>query len=102
MKRPTVAIALLAGVVLGVIGTSALRRDDVSSPTLPPAEPAMVTVTTVPTPTEGVLLVWVPGGLPAGFADRLRTDAGLEAVTVVLGDTVQLASSADANGVTVD
>ena len=102
MRRTSVTIALLAGVIVGVVGTSALRRDDASSPMLPPAEPATATVTTVPTPTEGVLLVWVPGGLPAGFAERLRTDAGLGAVTVVLGDTVQLASSADANDVTVD
>lgn len=69
---------------------------------MPPAEPATVTVTTVPTPIDGVLLVWVPGGLPDGFADRLRTDAGLGAVTVVLGDTVQLVSTADANGAAVD
>ena len=102
MRRITVTIALLAGVVVGAMATSALRRDDVASPTLPPAEPATATVTTVPTPSAGVLLVWVPGGLPAGFADRLRTDAGLGAVTVVLGDTVQLASTADADGIGVD
>jgi len=54
---------------------------------------ASSTVTTVAVPTEGSLLVWVPGGLPAGFADGLRTDAGLGATTVVLGDTVQHVAS---------
>ena len=102
MRRIGITAALVAGVVLGVVGTSALRRDDVPAPVLPPAEPTVETVTTVPTPADGVLLVWVPGGLPAGFADRLRTDAGLDAVTIVLGDTVQLVSTADADGTVVD
>lgn len=102
MRRLAITATLLVGISLGVVGTSALRSDDVDAPVLPPAEPAASTVPTVPTPVDGVLLVWVPGGLPAGFAERLRTDAGLDAVTVVLGDTVQLASSADADGVTVD
>lgn len=102
MRRVGITAALVVGVALGVAGTSALRRDDVDTPALPPAEPTAVTVTTVPTPADGVLLIWVPGGLPPGFADRLRTDAGLEAVTVVLGDTVQLVSSADADGAVVD
>lgn len=102
MRRLAITAALLIGVAIGVVGTSALRRDDVAAPVLPPAEPAAGSVTTVPTPVDGVLLVWVPGGLPPGFADRLRTDAGLDAVTVVLGDTVQLAASADADGAVVD
>lgn len=97
-------LAVLAGVAVGVVGTSALRGEGPPAPVLPAAEPAATaaTVTTVPTPTDGVLLVWVPGGLPAGFADRLRADAGLEAVTVVLGDTVQLVSTVDADGTSVD
>lgn len=105
MRRTGITVAVLAGVVVGVVGTSALGRDDRPAPELPPAEPAgasEVTVTTIPTPTDGVLLVWVPGGLPAGFADRLRSDAGLGALTVVLGDTVQLVATADADGATVD
>lgn len=102
MKRITIAIVLVAVVVSVVVGTSALRRDDIASTALPPAPPVPGTVTTVPTPAKDLLLVWVPGGLPAGFADRVRTDAGLGAVTVVLGDTVQLASTADADGVVVD
>ena len=102
MKRAGIITALLAGLVLGVVGTSALRGDDVRAPVLPPAETTVPTVTTIPTPPDDVLLVWVPGGLPAGFAERLRTDAGLDAVTIVLGDTVQLASSTDADGTVVD
>ena len=102
MRRIGIVAALLTGIAVGVVGTSALRRDDVATPVLPPAEPTAVTVPTVPTPTTGVLLVWVPGGLPAGFADRLRSEPALDAVSVVLGDTVQLVSSRDADGSVVD
>jgi hypothetical protein len=101
VRRVALAIALLAGIASGIAVTSAVRAES-PTPPLPPVEPAAITVTTVPTPTSGVLLVWVPGGLPAGFVDRLHRSSAVDAVTVVLGDTAQLASSRDADGVVVD
>jgi hypothetical protein len=86
-----VALALVAGLGVGAVTTSALG-DERAPPAAPASTTSAVTVTTVPTPTAGTLLVWVPGGLPDGFADGLLRDVPLDAVTVVLGDTVQLAA----------
>lgn len=98
MRRLLVAVALVAGVAGGYAGTSALR----SSPPVPePRVAPTTTVATVATPTTGLLLVWVPGGLHAELVRALAA-APFDAVSVVAGDTVQLASSADEMGRVVD
>jgi hypothetical protein len=106
VRRLVVAAALVFGVVAGHLATSAARP----SPDEPAAVPASTTtrpvpvpeVTTVPTPTAGLLLVWVPGGLPAELVAALGSEPSFGPVTVVAGDTVQLVSSADAGGAVVD
>ncbi|MCU1373517.1 MAG: hypothetical protein JWO68_803 [Actinomycetia bacterium] len=93
-----VAAAVVVGAVAGVAITSALGPDP-TTPELAVVRPAAVR--TVPVPQGGLLLAWVPGGLPAGFAGRLAA-SGLTSVSTVLGDTLQLAGSADEAGRVVD
>lgn len=100
MRRARPLAALALGLAIGVVATSAIGPD---APMLPAARPARsVEVSPPPRAPAGVLLIWTPGGLPAGFTDQLRGRTPLSNVTVVLGDTVQLASSADADGRVVD
>ena len=57
-------LAVALGIAIGAVVTSAVRTTATPVETersVPVAQP----VTTVATPEEGVLLVWVPGGLPA-------------------------------------
>lgn len=100
MRRALVLVlTALAGAVAGAAGAAALRHDE--PVVLPPTRGAVVTHEDVPTPREGMLLVWTPGGLPAGFADRVRDVVG-GATSVVRGDTIWLRASADAEGRPVD
>jgi hypothetical protein len=92
---------LVVGVVAGASVTGAIGPD----PTAPEVPGGLASVTVraapVPAPGGGLLLAWVPGGLPAGFAERLVA-GGLTATSTILGDTVQLAASTDAAGRAVD
>lgn len=102
MRWLAAVVALVVGIGCGAAVTLAVGDDasDGFRPTPAVTEPAPVT--TVPVATDGVLLAWVPGGLPAAFVDGLRNEPSFSAVTVVLGDTVQLVRSTDADGVVVD
>lgn len=60
-------------------------------------------VSTVPPPvSDQVLVVWTPGGLPDGFADRLAILPGVTAVTAVRSDLVHLTESRGADSEIVD
>jgi hypothetical protein len=91
---------LLAGALLGAVVTSYLRAD-VTVVDLPVARPSSVGRAPVPVPRTGVLLVWVPHGLPPGLVEHLRT-AGFGNLTVVAGDIVQFTASWDDDGTPVD
>ena len=53
-------------------------------------------------PADRVLLVWTPGRLPDGAAERVRRVRGVRAVTVVKGGLLELAGSVDGDGRPVD
>ncbi|MDP3984490.1 MAG: M15 family metallopeptidase [Acidimicrobiia bacterium] len=68
---------------------------------------ASTTPSTSPSTTEAasspsILLVWTPGGLPAGFADHLEELAGVSTVSVVSTDLVALTETREGKGVVVD
>lgn len=102
MRRAAIAVlAAVAGTGAGVTAATALRDD--TAVTVPPVVSAPTTaVPTVPVPTEGVLLAWVPGGLPVGFGELLAEDPAFVAATVVRGDIVQIQESRDARTAPVD
>lgn len=52
--------------------------------------------------TASALLAWTSGGLPEGFAAAARLVPGVDAVTEVRGDLVELTRSYDADGIVVD
>ncbi len=58
--------------------------------------------TKTPRPTEGLLLAWTPGGLPAGLAARVAAAPMVETLTVVRGDPIGMTGSADADGHPLD
>lgn len=104
-RLPVIAAAVI-GVLVGVVGGNALlpgggvatpetTTTSTTATTAPPvAEP--------PAPEAGVLLVWSPGGLPAGLGDRLGALPDVESVTVFLGDIVGMTGSRSADGSPVD
>jgi hypothetical protein len=111
-----VAGCLVVGLAVGIGGALALADDEPVSTTLPPVPTAAPTTastaapvttpppasTTAPAPVDDVLLAWIAGGLPGGFADAV---AGLDAVrdvTVVRGDLAGLVATRDAAGREVD
>lgn len=116
MKRATVAaLSVLAGVVVGAVlmlGLQSLSIEsdstaEVSTSTLLAAVPttgdeSTPTVTLPPPVSDAVLLVWTPGGLPAGFTDRVSAMPGVTAVTTVRSDLVHLTASQGSNGEPVD
>lgn len=102
MRRIAAAVALVVGVLVGATATLAVGGDGTGAVRPEPEVVELAPVPTVPVPTEGVLLAWVPGGLPTPFVDALQAEPAFSAVTIVLGDTVQLARSTDASGAVVD
>jgi hypothetical protein len=116
VKRFAIAAAsLLAGVVVGAVlmlGTQSLsseRGTTVTSPTanVPAATPTpqdepVPNTGVAPPVSDQVLVVWTPGGVPGGFADRLVALPGVTAVTTVRSDLVHLTESQGADGENVD
>jgi hypothetical protein len=105
--------ALVVAALLAGGGAVALTRDGSESPaerrseqptsTRPRSSEPMTTTTTEPAPVESpaTLLVWTAGGLPGGLAEQIAGFLGVEGVTVVQGDLVDLVASADAGGTPV-
>jgi hypothetical protein len=93
--------AALVGAV--AIVTIFATRDPSSSPRRQPTRPS-TTPTTAATPpaAEPTLLVWTSGGLPAGFAEGVAAVDGVERVTSVTGDVVDLVATFDSAGRPVD
>lgn len=109
-------VALLAGLVAGAALTMALQGPTAPVHEASPSAPAGTVTSTVPTtstslqpsttvalpPSSEVLLIWVPGSLPDGFADAVAAIDGVEAVTSVRSDLAHLIESRDAFGAVVD
>ena len=101
--------ALLAAAVLGLVCGATLVlaiQDAPASPSAPlldgaPAAPATA-LPTVTVPTEPLLLVWTPGGLPPVFADAVTRLPMVDATTIVWADPVHMVRSSDAEGTIVD
>jgi hypothetical protein len=106
-RRLPVAVAAVAGVVVGVVGGNALLPGGgVATPEA--TTTSTTTATTSPSIAEPpasdaeVLLVWSPGGLPPDLGDRLRRLPDVDAVAVVTGDVVGMTGSRAADGTPVD
>lgn len=126
MKRfAVIAAALLAGAIFGAvfmlatqgISTTNQASSDATTPatagfgpsTSDPADAGSPPVATTPTDavesppiSDQILLVWTPGRLPAGFADRVEALPGVNAVTTVRSGLAHLTGTKNANGDTVD
>ncbi len=117
MKRVLLVVGcLVAGLAIGLGGALALgdgseEGSPSSSSTTTTARPTPAPTTTVPTaptttvpprPVEDVLLAWIAGGLPAGFADGVAALGPVREVTVVRGDLEGLVATRDAEGQEVD
>lgn len=105
MKRTlSVLLAAVGGLIAGGATTLSLQapaapmadRPDVST------GPAVLEEAQLEPANGGVLLAWTAGGLPDGFADRVSELPGVEAITTVAGDRIDLAASHDAMGKPVD
>jgi D-alanyl-D-alanine carboxypeptidase len=99
-------VALL-GLVVGAAGALALQRppgpaDPVGGATRPAAAPEVRRERAAAPAADRVLLVWTPGGLPAGLAGKVRRVGGVGAVTTVKGGSVGLTRSVDGDGRPVD
>ncbi|HUH07770.1 MAG TPA: hypothetical protein VML96_08185, partial [Egibacteraceae bacterium] len=89
--------------------TSPLRRDapDTAWPDAPlpdtpsPVAPSSPVVPAEP-PSERVLLAWVAGGLPEGFAGEVAAISHVDAVTLVRGDLLEMVGSRGAEGRPID
>jgi hypothetical protein len=97
-RRGVIAAATCVGVLAGATVTIAVRPG-AEAPELPTrAEAIPVSEATAPS----TFLVWVPRGLPAGFAGRIDRMDKVAATTVVAEDDVWLHRSWSAAGELVD
>ena len=99
MTRVWLVVALAVGLAAGAAGALALQPDPPNPPATPTLPARDVSLPSVP---SHVLLVWTHGGLPAGLADGVRRLEGVETVTAVRGDSVDLVASFDAAGRSVE
>jgi len=95
---------LIAGAILGALlmlavqGSSAeLASTTTSLPELPSPSPTDASQATTmpkePPPSDEVLLVWTPGGLPSGFGEAVDALEGVVGVTIVRSDLIHIVSS---------
>ena len=117
MKRVLLVLAcLVVGLAIGLGGALALGDTEEAEPTLPTNPPTTPTTlpppppttvapappTTTPRPVDDVLLAWIAGGLPGGFADGVAALEPVRDVTVVRGELEGLVATRDAAGRPVD
>lgn len=105
MRRAIIAgvTAFLAVAVGGSALVSLIQRAQADSKA---ASPTASAATPTPSPRKGrgmdAYLAWVPGGLPPGFAGRVRSLPTVDRVAVVAADNVWMTVSTDENGNVVD
>jgi hypothetical protein len=93
--------ALVAGIVVGAVGTIAIQSAGFQAErTGSPARPGVSPDTVPERPTS--FLAWSPGGVPPGFARAIARLPEIERVTVVAEDNAWLVRSWSADGVLVD
>jgi hypothetical protein len=101
MRRVAVAAAALVGIVVGGAATLAVQGAAGTVPPEPAEAGGLPAIATTPA-TPSTFLVWVPRGLPAGFADRVASLPKVQAMAVVAEDDAWLRRSWSATGVVVD
>lgn len=90
-----------AGAVVGSVAMLGLQDEatsvtpSIDRPAAPPIDPLPAKT---PTPTDGLVLAWTPGGLPPGLGSAVAAAPMVESLTVVRGDPVELTASAGAEG----
>ena len=95
----------LAGLAVGLLVTPVLQGD---APHRRATAPVVVRPASsersvpLPEPSSPTLLVWTPGRLPDGGAEKMATLPGVQASTVVRGGTLGLVASWDGTGAAVD
>jgi hypothetical protein len=89
----------IVGVLVGAIVTLGIQAWTL--PASPGTRGRALLPITRPSASE-TFLAWVPRGLPAGFAERVRRLPAIERITVVAEDNVWLARSWTAGGELVD
>jgi len=100
---------VIAGAILGALLMLALQGSSVelestttTIPELPSPSPTdaseVTTAPKEPPPSDQVLLVWTPGGLPPGFGEAVDALEGVVGVTIVRSDLIHIVSSAASTG----
>lgn len=110
-RAATLLSSLLLGLLVGA-ATVALPQDRprpprtadrAGGPHAPrPGSAAPPAAAAVPAPAGDLLLVWTAGGLPEGFADRVRNLPGVASAVEVRGDVADLHASTAGDGTPVD
>jgi hypothetical protein len=101
MRRAAVVAAALAGLIVGGAATLAIQGAAGMIPAAPAGPGGLTAIATTPA-TPSTFLVWVPRGLPAGFAEDVAGLPKVQTMTVVAEDDAWLRRSWSATGVVVD
>jgi len=98
MRRMAIVAAALAGLIVGGVTTLAIQGS--ARPAFDLADRLPVVPTSPEAPST--FLVWVPRGLPIGFAARIAELPKIDAMTVVAEDDAWLRRSWNSTGELVD
>jgi hypothetical protein len=99
-RAGTLGASAIVGVTIGLVLTLSLQSAGGQAPSVPEPQP-----TALGGPSWGgpdALLVWVPGGLPAGLEARIETVPGVKAATTVEENVAWLDRSWAGSGGVVD
>lgn len=89
-------------VLLLLVGLAGCRTGGGDEPAASPGAPPTTAPPAAETDPGDVLLVWVPGGLPEGLAERVRSLPAVRDLTVVLGDTIPASGIVDGFDVPIE
>jgi hypothetical protein len=99
-RRAAVASLALFAALAGAACDDAERAEDGTTTDAPPVASTRPEPADAPAPPT--LLVWTSGGLPPGFGERVAALDGVERVTSVNGDLLDLVATSDERGQAVD
>ena len=99
-RLASASTAGLAGFVVGAVLTLSLQGTGLPRHGRPGQVPVPVPVTTPEAPRT--FLAWTPGGLPAGFRQRVAELPGMQRTVVVASDNTWMTQSTTPQGEVVD
>lgn len=99
-RRPAIATLALSAGLLGAACDEPERGED--GATTDPPSVASTRSEPVDAPATPTLLVWTSGGLPPGFSEGVAALDGVDGLTSVNGDLVDLVATFDERGQPVD